>query len=128
MFIVLVFCENIIFKKDSLRNKFMGFIINELITCILVTKHMKSNVSIPVLLSNVMQSNKQKNILEDQVTVLKKNSQTAAPVKDTLFSKIQKCFYVMACAREIKQNLFLSYNQVKCLSRGLKNSFRSEET
>lgn len=50
----------------------MGFIINELITCILVTKHMKSNVSIPALLSNVMQSNKQKNILEDQVTVLKK--------------------------------------------------------
>lgn len=47
----------------------MGFIINELITCILVTKDMKSNVSIPALLSNVMQSNKQKNILEDQVTV-----------------------------------------------------------
>lgn len=69
MFIVLVFCKNIIFKKDSLRNKFMGFIINELITCILFTKHMKSNVSIPALLSNVMQSNKQKNILEDQVTV-----------------------------------------------------------
>lgn len=95
----------------------MGFIINELITCILVTKDMKSNVSIPALLSNVMQSNKQKNILEDQVTVLKKkNSQTATPVNNTLFSKIQKRFYVVACASEINQNLFLSYNQVKCLS------------